>query len=91
MLHQSGVPFSGAGSTLLLATLQLSVLCLCRKSSTIVTADIASTLLVMLWLMYIIHVTLKENEEDAQNIPQPARISDFLKVSALHTPVVIAV
>ena len=47
-------------------------------------ADIASTALVMLWLMYIIHVTLKENEEDAQNIPQPARISEFLKVTVLY-------
>ena len=57
--------------------------CLCRKSSTIVIADIVSTLLVMLWLMYIIHVTLIENEEDAQNTPKPVRISEFLKVNAL--------
>jgi len=57
--------------------------CLCRKSSTIVIADIASTLLVMLWLMYIIHA-LRENEEDAQNIPKPVRISEFLKVNAVN-------
>ena len=56
--------------------------CLCRKSSTIVIADIASTSLVMLWLMYIIHVTLRENEEDAQNTPKPVRVSEFLKVRA---------
>jgi len=47
-----------------------------------VIADIASTSLVMLWLMYIIHVTLRENEEDAQNTPKPVRISEFLKVGA---------
>ena len=58
--------------------------CLCRKSSTIVIADIASTSLVMLWLIYIIHVTLKENDEDAQNTPKRVRISEFLKVGALH-------
>ncbi len=58
--------------------------CLRRKSSTIVIADIASTSLVMLWLMYIIHVTLRENEEDAQNIPKPVRISEFLKVGATY-------
>ncbi|DBA69633.1 TPA: hypothetical protein ACH3X2_012695 [Trebouxia sp. C0005] len=55
----------------------------CRKSSTIVIADIASTLLVMVWLMYIIHVTLEENEEDAQNTPKPVRISEFLKAAQL--------
>ncbi len=47
-------------------------------------ADIASTLLVMLWLMYIIHVTLRENEEDAQSTPKPVRISEFLKVNAVY-------
>ncbi|KAL0046985.1 hypothetical protein WJX82_003591 [Trebouxia sp. C0006] len=55
----------------------------CRKSSTIVIADIASTLLVMLWLIYIIHVTLRENEEDAQSTPKPVRTSEFLKAAQL--------
>lgn len=55
----------------------------CRKSSVIVIADIASTSLVMIWLMYIIHVTLRENEEDAQNTPKPVRISEFLKAAQL--------
>ncbi len=61
-----------------------SCLCICRNSSVIVIADIASTSLVMLWLMYIIHVTLRDNEEDAQNIPKAARISEFLKVGAAY-------
>ncbi len=73
-----------ASSALFLAILQLPSQCLCRQSSIIVIADIASTSLVMLWLTYIVHVTLKENQEDAHNISQPARISEFLKVSALH-------
>ncbi len=69
-----------------------TILCLCRKSSTILIADIASISLVMLWLMYIIHVTLKENQEDAQNMPRPARISEFLKVNALyHHPFIAGV
>ncbi len=58
--------------------------CVRRKSSTIVIADIASTSLVMVWLMYIIHVTLRENEEDAQNTPKPVRVSEFLKVGAAY-------
>ena len=70
-------------SALFFAIPQPLCLCLCRRSSTIVIADIASTSLVMLWLTDIIYETLKENEEDAQNISQPARISEFLKVSAL--------
>ncbi|KAL0038989.1 hypothetical protein WJX77_004333 [Trebouxia sp. C0004] len=55
----------------------------CRNSSTIVIADIASTSLVMVWLMYIIQVTLRENEEDAQNTPKPVRVSEFLKAAQL--------
>ncbi len=58
--------------------------CFCRKDSTIAIADIASTLLVMLWLMYIIHVTLRENEEDAQSTLKPVRVSEFLKVNAVY-------
>jgi len=65
--------------------------CLCRKNSTILIADIASTLLVMLRLMYIIHVTLRENEEDAQSTPKPVRISEFLKVNALYHQFLAAV
>ncbi|KAL0047135.1 hypothetical protein WJX82_007547 [Trebouxia sp. C0006] len=55
----------------------------CRNKSVIVIAGVANTLPVMLWLMYIIHVTLRENEEDAQNVPKPVRISEFLKAAQL--------
>jgi hypothetical protein len=82
--HESDLWLFDAVSALSVANLPLSILCFCRKSSIIVIADIASTSLVMLWLMYIIHVTLRENQEDAQNIPQPARISEILKVNALY-------
>lgn len=73
-----------ASAALSVTILQLPSLCLCRKSSTIVIADIASTVLVMLWLIYIIHVTLRENEEDAQSTPKPVRTSEFLKVNAVY-------
>jgi hypothetical protein len=66
------------------AVQQVLVLCLCRNKSVIVIAGVANTLPVMLWLMYIIHVTLRENEEDAQNVPKPVRISEFLKVNAMY-------
>lgn len=54
----------------------------CRHRVTIIIAYTASTLLVMLWLTYIIHVTLEENEEDAQGICQGPRVSEFLKACA---------
>ena len=53
-----------------------------RQKVTIIIAYLASTLLVMLWLTYIIHVTLTENEEDANNIRQAPRVSEFLKACA---------
>ena len=36
----------------------------------------------MLWLTYIIHVTLTENEEDAASIRQAPRVSEFLEACA---------
>jgi len=83
-LRQTDMLLCDASAALSVANLQLPVLCLCRNSSTIVIADIASTSLVMVWLMYIIHVTLRENEEDAQNAPKPVRVSEFLKVGAAY-------
>ncbi len=64
------------------AVQQVLVLCLCRNKSVIVIAGVANTLPVMLWLMYIIHVTLRENEEDAQNVPKPVRISEYCVLTA---------
>ena len=88
--HESALGLLDANLALSVCVLPLSILCLCRESSIIVIADIASTSLVMLWLTYIIHVTLKENQEDAQNILQPARISDFLKVKCVVLPLFLA-
>ena len=45
-------------------------------------AYIASTLLVVSWLLYTIHVTLNENREDAEEGVRPARVSELLKVWA---------
>lgn len=39
-------------------------------------------MLVLLWLMYTIHVTLQENEEDAEGGTRPPRVSELLRVSA---------
>lgn len=54
----------------------------CRSAFAIVLAYIASTLLVVSWLLYTIHVTLNENHEDAQGGVRPARVSELLKVWA---------
>ena len=58
---------------------QVSCALMCRNPSSIIVAYIASTLLVMLWLAFVIHVTLRQNEEDAEERPQAARVSEFLK------------
>ncbi len=49
----------------------------CRPASVIILAYIASTLLVLLLLCYIIHTTLEENLEGAG---QPVKASQLLKV-----------
>ena len=53
-----------------------------RSRGAIISAYIASTLLVLCWLMYTIHVTLKENEEDAEGGERPPRVSEMLRVGA---------
>ena len=83
-IHQVNMLLCDAIATLSVAVQQVLVLCLCRNKSVIVIAGVANTLPVMLWLMYIIHVTLRENEEDAQNAPKPVRISEFFKVNAMY-------
>ena len=53
----------------------------CRPAGVIILAYIASTLLVMLLLCYIIHTTLEENLEDtAEAVGQPVKASQLLKV-----------
>ena len=61
-----------------------------RKASTIVLTYIASTVLVMLWLTFTIHVTLRQNMEDAgeadnvEGKTRPARVSEFLKARCCY-------
>ena len=52
----------------------------CRSAVAIVLAYIASTLLVVSWLLYTVHVTLNEICEDAEEGERPARVSQLLKV-----------
>ena len=54
----------------------------CRRPGAIISAYTASTLLVLCWLMYTIHVTLKENEEDAEGGERPPRVSEMIRVGA---------
>jgi len=53
----------------------------CRNTGAIVSAYIASTLLVLLWLTYTIQITLQENREDADGAPDPGRTSELIRVS----------
>ncbi|DBA86046.1 TPA: hypothetical protein ACH3X1_005573 [Trebouxia sp. C0004] len=55
----------------------------CRSAVAIVLAYIASTLLVVSWLLYTIHVTLNENREDAEEGVRPERVSELLKAVTL--------
>ena len=55
----------------------------CRKSGTIVLAYIASTLLVIGWLIFTIEITLQENEEDASGAANPGRTAELIKASWL--------
>lgn len=46
-------------------------------------AYLASTLLVLGWLSYTVHVTLVENEEAAAGNADPGRTSQLIRVSLL--------
>ena len=56
----------------------------CRSHAAILLAYIGSGILVLLFLTYTIHVTLRENEEAAHglNDPQTVQASELLRVSA---------
>ena len=45
-------------------------------------AYVGSTLVVLLWLLYTVHVNLAENEQDAAGSPDPGRTSQLIRVSA---------
>ena len=53
---------------------------LCRRPGIIVFAYIASTVLVLVWLMYTIHITLQENREDADGVADPGTTSELIRV-----------
>lgn len=56
-----------------------------RSSAAIIVAYIASTLLVIVWLVFTIEITLKENEEDANGVATPGRTAELIKVVTLLT------
>ena len=52
----------------------------CRRPVTIISAYIASALLVLAWLSYTIHLTLVENEEAAAGHDDPQYASQLIRV-----------
>ena len=46
-------------------------------------AYIASTLLVIGWLIFTIEITLQENEEDASGVADPGRTAELIKARFL--------
>lgn len=58
----------------------------CRRTASIVSAYVASAVLVLAWLSYTIHVTLVENEEAAAGQDESQRTSQLIRVGG-HLPV----
>lgn len=52
----------------------------CRHPAIIVLAYIGSTLLVLAWLSYVIHITLTDNVEAANGTLDPGRTSQLIRV-----------
>ena len=52
----------------------------CKSNAVILLAYIISTLLVLAWLSYTVHVTLEENEEAAAGSTDPGRTSQLIRV-----------
>ena len=57
----------------------------CKSSAVVLLAYILSTLVVLAWLSYTVHVTLLENEEAAAGSTDPGRTSQLIRV-CLHLP-----
>ena len=53
---------------------------LCRHPAIIMLAYIASTLVVLAWLSYIIQITLSDNVAAANGMPDPGRTSQLIRV-----------
>ncbi|KAL3155628.1 hypothetical protein ABBQ38_010825 [Trebouxia sp. C0009 RCD-2024] len=52
---------------------------LCRHPAIIMLAYVASTLVVLAWLSYIIHITLIDNVAAANGMPDPGRTSQLIR------------
>lgn len=52
----------------------------CKSTAVILLAYVISTLLVLAWLSYTVHVTLEENEEAAAGSADPGRVSQLIRV-----------
>lgn len=60
----------------------------CKHPAIIMLAYIASTLVVLAWLSYVIHVTLTDNVEAANGVLDPGRTSQLIRVGyRAHTDV----
>lgn len=57
----------------------------CKSTAVVLVAYILSTLVVLAWLSYTVHVTLVENEEAAAGSTDPGRTSQLIRV-CLHLP-----
>ncbi|DBA73772.1 TPA: hypothetical protein ACH3X2_009743 [Trebouxia sp. C0005] len=51
----------------------------CKSTAVILLAYVISTLLVLAWLSYTVHVTLEENEEAAAGSADPGRVSQLIR------------
>lgn len=51
-----------------------------RSAGAIIVAYIASTVMVIVWLVFTIEITLQENEEDARGVASPGRTAELIKV-----------
>lgn len=52
----------------------------CRRSGVILLAYVISTVLVICWLIFTIHITLQENREDAAGVAIGGRTSEHIRV-----------
>ena len=52
----------------------------CKDKAKIVAAHVGSTILVLIFLTFVIQITLQENEASAAGQPNVGRTSEYLKV-----------
>lgn len=59
---------------------------LCPSKAKVVGAYVGCTLLVLLWLSFIINVTLAENEEVAAGSTDPGHTTQLIRVRFMQLP-----